>query len=430
MNVHMAIRDMDFMVNAQSGSNPSQTQTIRSGQQFAHIFTSGTTGFPKAAIQTHRKWMQLYYWFGKVNLNLSEEDVIYVPIPFYHSNALMVAWASSAASGAAMAVRRKFSTSNFWTDIEKFKASSFIYIGELCRYLINQPQSAIDKRNGVKKIIGNGLRPEIWIPFKERFEIKKVVEFYASADGNIAFTNTFNFDCTVGWSPAKYALIKYDVEEERPYINNLGHYIRAGIGETGLLLSNINSKTPLLGYVRSNENKNKIMRNVFRSNDSWFNTGDLMKPLGYRHLQFVDRIGDTFRWKGENVSTTEVEQIVNNYQDIIMSAVYGVKIPHTDGRAGMVALQTAMNWSKIEIQGFYNYLKKELPQYAIPIFIRFCTQFEITPTQKIKKYNLKSESFNIDIVSDEIYVVLPNENKFTRIDAHIHKAILANHYKF
>lgn len=422
--------DLNKLIGIQKDQNPPTTRSVWTKDRFANIFTSGTTGLPKAAIQTHRRWLQLYYWFGKVNLNLSKSDTLYVPIPFFHSNALMVAWASAAANGAALAIRRKFSVTAFWSDIHKFRATSFIYIGEICRYLNNMPEIIGEEKNTITKIIGNGLRPEIWVPFKKRFGIDTIMEFYGSADGNIAFTNTFNFDRTVGWTPAKYSLIHFNLKEELPEYGEDGFCRKCGLGEKGLLISKINKKTPLSGYVNKQENDKKILRNVFKDGDAWFNSGDIMKNIGYRHLTFIDRIGDTFRWKGENVATTEVEKVVNAFPGVIISAVYGVRIPLTDGKAGMLALQAAHNWNEKELNSLNAYLREELPSYAIPIFLRFCDSFEFTSTQKVKKTRLKEEAFNINIFTDKIYCLLPNKGNYVELNKEVYLMLNMGKYSF
>ncbi|HRB18962.1 MAG TPA: AMP-binding protein, partial [Chitinophagales bacterium] len=376
-----------------SKTNIKGVREIQSGAPFAFIFTSGTTGMPKASIQTHRKWLSCMYWFGKVNLGLNSKDVIYVSIPFYHSNALLIAWSSSAASGAAMAIRRKFSASEFWKDAIQYKATAFIYIGDICRYLYNTPASSLDTQHHINKIIGNGLRPDIWKGFKERFNIKEVYEFYASSEGNMTFTNTLNLDNTVGWCATKFEIIEYDREKGEPIYDRKGFLKKVKWGEVGLMIFEISDKYPFPGYIKKEENEKKIFRNAFSKNDLWYNTGDIMRNIGFLHTQFVDREGDTFRWKGENVSTAEVEEIINKFSAVNQSTVYGVSIPKTDGKAGMAAIQlhkkTSFNWKDFE-----DYLQQELPSYAVPVFIRFVDDFEFTSTFKIIKKELKTESYD------------------------------------
>ena len=366
---------------------------MTSGTQFAYIFTSGTTGMPKASIQKHRKWLQCMYWFGQVNLNITKQDVIYVSIPFYHANALLIAWSSAASGGAAMAVRRKFSVSEFWKDCIKYQATAFIYIGDILRYLYNAPASELDQKHQVTKIIGNGLRPDIWQAFKERFHIQEVYEFYASSEGNMTFTNTFNLDNTVGWCATSFEIVEYDKELGMPILDSNGHMKKVGIGESGLMIFEISDRYPFPGYVRKEDSSKKIFHHVFKTGDTWFNTGDIMRRLGLMHAQFVDREGDTFRWKGENVSTAEVEQVLNSFPEIRASSVYGVDIPHADGKAGMAAIQLKDGVRELNWKAFELYVDKELPSYAIPVFIRLVHEFEYTSTFKVVKKSLKEEGF-------------------------------------
>lgn len=384
--------DAEKVLNRFPSTNIQGVSKMKSGTPFAYIFTSGTTGMPKASIQTQRKWLTCMYWFGKVNLNLNPEDVIYVSIPFYHSNALLIAWSSSAVSGAAMAVRRKFSASEFWKDAIRYNATAFIYIGDICRYLYNSPPGELDQQHQIKKIIGNGLRPDIWKNFKNRFNIPEVYEFYASSEGNMTFTNTLNLDYTVGWCASKFEIVEYDREKGEPIFDKKGFLKKVKWGDVGLMIFEISDRYPFPGYVKKEENEKKVFRNVFKQEDMWYNTGDLMRNIGFLHTQFVDREGDTFRWKGENVSTAEVEEIINNYPAISCSAVYGVTVPHTDGKAGMAAIQMAEG-TQPDWNDFEEYLKKELPSYAIPLFIRIVGQFEYTSTYKIVKKALKEENF-------------------------------------
>ncbi|SNR34952.1 long-chain-acyl-CoA synthetase [Lutibacter flavus] len=395
--------------------NPIATQPIIASQVYAYVFTSGTTGLPKASRQTHSKWLSTYYWFGKVNMNLGIHDVMYVPLPFYHTNALIVGWPTVLAASCTMVMRRKFSVTHFWEDVKKYNVTAFIYIGELCRYLLNAPESALEKNHSIKKIMGNGLRPDIWHELKYRFQIKHIFEFYGAADGNVGFTNTLNFDCTIGWSAQNFKIVKYDVENDEPIKDSNGFLIPVSKGETGLLISEISSKSAFDGYVNKESNEEKILRNTFKPGDLWFNSGDLLQDIGFRHARFVDRIGDTYRWKGENVATAEVEGIVGNLKCVEMCAAYGVQIPNNDGRAGMVTIVKRIN-ENFNIDAIANQLQKELPKYAVPIFIRLKDEINLTHTHKIKKFDLKKEGFNCD---GQIYVMLPKTNTYIKMDKNI-----------
>jgi len=399
-----------------SENNIPGVKELRAKSAFAYIFTSGTTGMPKASVQTNRKWIMCLNWFGRINLALKSDDVIYISIPFFHANALLVAWSCAAASGAAMAIRRKFSVTDFWEDIRRYNASSFIYIGEICRYLMNNPPSSKDKQHRVSKIIGNGMRPDIWKGFKDRFNIQEVVEFYASSDGNLSFANTLNIEGSVGWCVSSYAIVEFDTEQEEPIRTPTGYLKKVNTGATGLMISEITVTFPFPGYVEKGENEKKLFRDVFRKGDTWFNTGDLMRDIGFQHAQFVDRIGDTFRWKGENVATAEVEEIINLYPDVLSSAVYGVAIPGTEGKAGMATIVPGCNYDAFDMIAFSAYLREELPSFAIPVFLRFCPGFEMTDTHKIKKTVLKKEGFSMVSPEEKIFILLPGEETYRELN--------------
>jgi len=409
--------------------NPDTTATITLKDPFAYIFTSGTTGMPKASIQTHLRWISAGYLFGQWTVGLTPADIIYIPLPLYHSNGLYASWSAATNAGAAIALRRKFSASSFWADTRKFKATTFGYIGELCRYLMNQPPSAADRKNPIKKVVGNGMRPDIWRAFKKRFGISKVFEFYGSSEGNVIFTNILNIDCCAGLSLSSYAIVKYDIDINEPILDKNGYMQKVERGEIGLLLGEISSGTPFKGYTDKTETNKKIFRNVLEPNDQYFNTGDLVRDIGFRHLQFIDRLGDTFRWKGENVSTTEVETIINQVNGVEGSTVYGVSIPGTDGRAGMATIITVENGS-IDHKELAQSLKSALPSYAVPIFIRIKSHFDTTATFKIKKVDLGKEAFDLEKVSDPLYIMLPGESEYQLLTEDIHRQMMENQFRF
>lgn len=402
-----------------NADNPITTEHITANQVYAYVFTSGTTGLPKASRQTNKRWLMTYYWFGKVNMNLNEDDVMYVPLPFYHTNALIVGWPTALAASCTMVMRRKFSVSEFWEDVQKYKVSAFIYIGELCRYLLNAPTSSLEKNHRIKKIMGNGLKPDIWQEFKGRFQIKNIFEFYGAADGNVGFTNTLNFDSTLGWCATKFKIVKYDIENDIPIKDSNGFLIPVMKGEVGLLISEITETAVFEGYVNKKRNEDKILHNVFKPNDKWFNSGDLLQDMGFKHARFVDRIGDTFRWKGENVATAEIEGVITQLKSIEMCAVYGVQIPNNDGRAGMATIVKSPD-IEFDIDSLLNHLQKELPKYAIPIFIRLKDEIKLTHTHKIKKFDLKKEGFNC---ADNVYVKLPKNENYLLLDNNLLKEI-------
>jgi len=410
--------------------NPSTTLNVKTSDPITYIFTSGTTGFPKATIFAHSTMVMAYYIIGPMLLELTPDDTMYAPLPLFHSNSLGAGWASAFGGGAALAIGCKFSVTRFWDEIRNYNATAFNYIGEVCRYLMNQPPKPSDSDNPVRVVIGPGLRPEIWKDFKKRFNIIKIGEYYSATEGVGAFINFLNFDCTVGYCFLSYAIVKYDHEEERPIRNEKGFMKRVKLGESGLLLFEITGTAVFKGYTDREATKSKIFHNIFEKGDNWFNTGDLMRDIGNNHAQFVDRLGDTFRWKGHNISTTEVEKIINRFDQVLFSTVYGVKIPGTDGRAGMAAIVPNTSVEDFNLKELADLLKQNLPSYGIPIFLRFKPELTTTATFKLKKVKLKEEGFDFEKIDDPMYVVLPDEPEFTPLIKEIYENILNQRHKF
>ncbi|MBI4596524.1 MAG: long-chain-acyl-CoA synthetase [Candidatus Tectomicrobia bacterium] len=418
------------VLQGQSAANPPTTGQVRLGDPFAYVFTSGTTGLPKASIQTHRRWFSCQYWFGKIVLNMKTSDVHYCALPFCHSNALNVSWGATSAKGTALAIRRKFSASHFLEDVRKFKANSFIYIGELCRYLLNQPPKPDDADNPLVSCLGNGLRPEIWKEFKKRFGISRVHELYGAAEGTLIFTNLLNVDCTVGMCLTPFAIVKYDLDADEPVRDEKGFMVRVSPGEKGLILGEVSDSLPFAGYSDKDATQRKLLRNVFKQGDCWFNFGDLVLNQGYKHIQFVDRLGDTYRWKGENVSTTEVESVVNTLPQVSECTAYGVKVPGADGRAGMLAIIPLTSPEDFDLQALTDLVRNTLPSYAVPKFLRLKTEFETTGTHKIKKTSLRDEGFDPNKMSDPLYVLLPDGTKYQPLTRRVYEEIEGGVHRF
>ena len=414
-----------------SAANPPSTAEVKPGDDLAYVFTSGTTGgMPKAAVSTHGRMVASRYYNGYIILDVKPTDTLYIPLPFFHTNALSLSWPAILANGAAVAIRRKFSVSQFWDDVRKYDATMWCYIGELCRYLMNKPPRPDDRQNPLEKIIGNGLRPDIWREFKSRFGISKVYEIYGAAESNIYFVNVLNLDCTVGICNRPYAIVKFDPDEELPLRDENGFMRPIGVGETGLLLGEISEDNPFKGYTSRAATESKILRDVFVKGDAYYNTGDLMRDIGFKHARFVDRLGDTFRWKGENVSTAEVEKATHTFSQVAMCTAYGVVMPGGDGRIGMVAVIPEEGFSDFDFKGLAEHLQKALPSYAVPRFLRLGRDFEYTPTHKIKKTGLKKEGFDLDVIDDPIYVLLPGDSEYRPLTPEIRQNIIGGHYKF
>jgi citronellyl-CoA synthetase len=278
--------------------------------------------------------------------------------------------------------------------------------------------------------VGNGLRPDIWKAFKERYGIKKVFELYGAAEGPLIFTNLLNVDRTVGVCLTPFAIVRYDIDEDEPIRDDEGFMVRAAPGETGLILAEISERLPFSGYTDEKETNRKIFRDVFEKGDSWFNFGDLVLNQGFRHIQFVDRLGDTFRWKGENVSTSEVEKVVNGLSQIAESTAYGVQIPGTEGRAGMLAIIPATPVQDFDLGELAELVQRALPSYAVPRFVRFKSEFETTGTHKIRKTVLRDEGFDPARLEGPAFVLLPSTTEYVPLTPELHEQILDGAYSF
>jgi citronellyl-CoA synthetase len=422
--------DITDKILAMPKTDLAETHAITLKDPMAYVYTSGTTGgMPKAAVITNKRAISSTFWFGRVVTSVKSHHTIYIPLPFFHTNAITVGWPPALFSGAAVALRRKFSASGFLDDVKKFQATHFVYVGEVCRYLMAQPAKDGENKTTLKYIIGNGLRPDIWMAFKKRFGIRKIFEFYGAAEGVGVFTNLMNFDYTVGTSLTPFAIIKYDIENDCVARDGNGFCTKVKKGEPGLLIMEISEKTPFPGYTDKKKTEEKIIRDAFRKGDLWFNTGDMLRNMGFRHAQFVDRLGDTFRWKGENVATMEVEKAIDSFPGVASSAVYGVTMPKGDGRAGMAAV-ICEDGKDIDLTALAAHLRSVLPKYAVPIFIRFVNDFQWTATHKIKKTDLKNDGYNLAITKGTVFVLLPGNDKYVPLNDAVYGDIMEGKYKF
>lgn len=385
----------DFLNAAgdQPSGNLDDSAAVSSDATCFFIFTSGTTGMPKASRMSHKRWLRAGAGMGLLGLRLTGEDRFYCPLPLYHNNALTVCWSSVLCAGATLCLARKFSVSGFWDDIAEHKATVFCYIGELCRYLLQAAGDEGRHQHTVRAVIGNGLRPDIWQAFKQQFGIDRICEFYGASEGNLAFVNGFNMDRTAGFCPLPFAVVDYDPETEKPVTDEQGRMIEVGKGEVGLLLSKVTDFMPFEGYTDPAAGEKKLFRNVFKKDDCYFDTGDLVRHQGMRHIAFVDRLGDTFRWKGENVATTQVENAINAFDGVQEAVVYGVAVPGADGRAGMAAITPCGADDAFDWAGLAAHLVQVLPAYAIPVFVRIKPEQEMTGTLKYRKVDLKEDGY-------------------------------------
>lgn len=429
--VPIGMTSLAALLHTQPKTCPNSSKDIYLNDGLFYIFTSGTTGLPKAVVFNHGRWMKAYGGFGYA-LALTPKDTLYVALPLYHATASVICWSCAVAGGSAIALQRKFSVSKFWHDVHKFNATSFGYVGELCRYLIDTPVSDLEHDNPITKMVGNGLRPSIWYAFKERFGIEEVMEFYASSEGNVGFTNLFNLENTVGFTPLPFILVEFDRESGAPVRNDDGFMTEVAQGETGLLLGEITDNSPFDGYTDPEKTRAKVFTDVLTKGDRYFNTGDLMRHIGFKHCQFVDRVGDTFRWKGENVSTTEVENIIADCDGVGEAIVYGVEIAGTDGRAGMAAitLDEGVVFDEAYQIKLLQQITQHLPSYALPVFIRILDNIETTSTFKYKKSQLKEVGFDPSQTSDSLWVRLPKSECWSPVTDEIYVQIQNSGFRF
>lgn len=398
-----------------------------------YIFTSGTTGLPKAAVITHLQSLKAaagFWAFG-----VTENDVMYVPLPLYHSAASLIGIGGTIELGATCILKKKFSASQFWNDCRKYNVTVFQYIGELCRYLCNQPKTDQDQNHRVVMGVGNGLRPDVWKEFHSRFGNIKMCEVYGSTEGNLCFMNHIGKIGTVGRSNFfyrllfKYDLVKYDMIKDEPVKDQHGFCQRVKTGETGLLLSKVSALSPFFGYAGSKQlTEKKLMRNVFVKGDAYFNTGDLMSEDQEGFICFRDRVGDTFRWKGENVATTEVTEILGQVDFIQEVNVYGVEIPGHEGRAGMAAMIVRPGFT-FDGKKLFDHVMKELPAYARPLFIRIQEVMEMTSTFKQQKFQLVQSGFNPSTISEPLLVLDAQQQVYAPLTEKIYQSIISGDRK-
>jgi fatty-acyl-CoA synthase len=384
------------------------------GDDLFYIYTSGTTGLPKAARFSHRRFLGVGVGAAIV-LRLDRDDVHYCALPLYHSAGGVMMVSTVLAAGATLALRRYFSASAFWDDCRRFGATSFQYIGEFCRYLVNQPPREDDRDHRVRVAVGNGLRADVWKRFQDRFGIGEIIEFYGLTEGNLFFMNQGGPVGAVGRIPfgelgrrlSPSRLVRVDVATGEPLRDARGRCVECGVDEAGELLGRIPSANerfslPFEGYTSAEATRKKILRDVFAPGDSWFRTGDLLRRDRDGWFYFVDRLGDTFRWKGENVSTQEVTRALGEFPGITLVTVYGVEVEGQEGRAGMAALALE-DRDAFDPRAFYAFVREQLPAYAAPLFVRLCEELSVTGTFKLRKVDLVEEGFDTSRISDPLF---------------------------
>jgi fatty-acyl-CoA synthase len=409
---------------------PSERAALTIEDHALYIYTSGTTGLPKAANINHYRVMLATSAFAGV-MDTRPTDRMYDCLPMYHTAGGLVAIGSVLLNGGSVVIREKFSAREFWDDVVRHECTLFQYIGELCRYLVHSPPNPNETKHRLRMACGNGLRPDLWEEFKSRFRIPHILEFYGATEGNV---NIFNFEGKPGavgrvpWFVAHrfpIAVVRFDVERQQPVRNAQGFCERCDANEPGEVIGRIvnDPKRPgnrFEGYAAANQNENKVLHDVFEKGDAWFRTGDLMRKDENGYFYFIDRVGDTFRWKGENVSTSEVAEAINTFPGIADANVYGVTVVGRDGRAGMAAIVCD---GTCDLAALHAHLAANLPDYARPLFLRIQSQIDVTGTFKQKKIDLVREGFNPAATSDPIYFNDPAARAFVQIDPALYQRI-------
>jgi fatty-acyl-CoA synthase len=427
---------LDSALESAAGApaDPAWRAAITCKDKAFYVFTSGTTGLPKAANISHSRMLFMMYGFSEA-LGATSADRMYNVLPLYHSTGGIATLGPPFLKGGTLVLRRKFSVREFWDDCFKYRPTFFQYIGELCRYLLNAPPHEHERDHALRAITGNGLRPEIWPAFQKRFAIPRIVEFYGSTEGNVSMLSYDGKIGAVGRLPCymrgifKTRIVRFDIEREQPIRGSGGFCIECADNEVGEAIGKI-VKEPgrdFEGYTRAEDTQKKILRDVFAKGDAWFRTGDLMKRDRLGYFYFIDRIGDTFRWKGENVATSEVAEALGIVEGILEANVYGVAIPGQDGRAGMAALVVAPSFDP---ERLYDSLARNLAAYAIPVFLRLRSEMDITGTFKLKKVDLVNDGFDPAKIADPLFYLDAKSNRYRPLEAATYAAIVSGGLKW
>jgi fatty-acyl-CoA synthase len=414
-------RDIDQQSSETLSASDRPDLTIE--DRALYIFTSGTTGLPKAATVSHARVLQWSYWFAGM-MGVQPGDRMYNCLPMYHSIGGVLVLGAILIGGGSVVIKEKFSASNFWNDVVRWDCTVFQYIGEFCRYLLHSTPSSQTQNHRIRLACGNGLASDVWDEFKDRFNIPRVLEFYAATEGNISLFNVEEKRGAIGRIPSYLAhrfspvLVRFDVEKGQPVRSDQGFCIRCASNEPGEAIGKIRDDPSSIGsrfdgYTNKLETEAKILRNVFEQGDKWVRTGDLMRKDDAGFFYFVDRVGDTFRWKGENVATSEVSEAICAFPGVEHAIVYGVAIPANEGRVGMAALSCEQ---ELNLAALRHHLISRLPAYARPAFLRLRNEVDVTGTFKYSKADLSRQGFDPFTTTDPIYFDNPESQSFTRLD--------------
>ncbi|WP_417498249.1 long-chain-acyl-CoA synthetase [Maricaulis sp.] len=424
-------RDFNAALQRQSTArpDPSVRAAVKSSEPVLKMFTSGTTGLPKAALMTHVRALYYLNIFG-IASKCTERDRMMMVLPLYHATGGLCGVGCALSFGGALVIRPRFSASSFWPDTVKYGATLFMYVGELCRFLVNSPEVPEERQHTLRCAIGNGMRRDVWEQFQERFKLPQIVEFYGSTEGNVGLVNATNQPGAIGRVPSylrnrfNIDLVKFDLESEMPLRGPDGHCVPCAPDEVGEAIGRIDPEDARFrfdGYGSKEDTEKKILRNVFKPGDAWFRTGDLMTRDRLGYYYFVDRVGDTYRWKSENVSTGEVAEALN-FDGIEQANVYGVEVHGHAGRAGMAALVAGHH--VVDLDALHEHIHRALPAFARPLFLRLQQQTDTTGTFKLRKVELVKEGFDPDRIEDPLYFDHPVIGKYVRLTRELYEQIV------
>jgi fatty-acyl-CoA synthase len=401
-----------------------------------YIYTSGTTGLPKAANVSHLRLLQWTHWFCGM-MNVTPGDRMYNCLPMYHSIGGVVATGAILVAGGSVVLRERFSASEFWRDVVDERCTIFQYIGELCRYLVARPLQPLERQHSLRLCCGNGLRIDVWETFKSRFRIPQILEYYAATEGSFSLYNCEEQPGAIGRIPpflrhrVPVALVRFDPEAGAPLRNEQGRCIRCAPHEAGEALGQLPQSGDshggrFEGYADAKATSAKVLRDVFATGDAWYRTGDLMRQDEQGFFYFVDRVGDTFRWKGENVSTAEVAGVIATCPGVSDAAVYGVPVPRSDGRAGMAAIVVTPEFDLATLRKHL----ATLPEYARPQFLRLVPAIEMTGTFRLRKQDLAQQGYDPAAITDPLYCKDRGLDDYVPLDAAQFARIQAGELRF
>jgi len=426
--------DLEIAAFSQAPLDAGERTTVSLSDPALYIYTSGTTGLPKAARITHSRALRIMLGFAAA-LGATRNDRVYMCLPMYHSNGGVIALGLALAVGGSGFIRERFSASAFWTDCVRENCTLFVYIGELCRYLMNAPERPEEKTHKVRACVGNGLRPDIYEAFQKRFGVRRVYEFYGSTEGNAVMLNMDFKPGAIGripsWAASRFpvALAAYDIDADKHPRDEAGFARPSAVGEIGELVAEIRDDPNLPaakfdGYADKAATDAKILRDLFQKGDAWFRSGDLMRRDAKGYYYFIDRIGDTFRWKGENVATTQVAETISTFPGVQEALVYGVAAKGYEGRAGMAAL-VVKDMAGFDLEGLRAHLESALPAYARPLFLRFRHELDATGTFKPKKSALVAEGFDPGLIDEPLFFDDRLGRSYRRLDSDLYAAIVS-----